>query len=74
MSILRRVGGHTMNISGLSMAISQINTKTEVGTALLSKAMDTNETMGEGIIKMIDKSAMERSVNPAVGSNFDFYA
>ena len=63
-----------MNISGLSMAISQINTKTEVGTALLSKAMDTNETMGEGIIKMIDKSAMERSVNPDVGSNFDFYA
>ena len=63
-----------MNITGLSMAISQINTKTDVGTALLSKAMDTNETIGEGLVKMIDKSAMERSVNPNVGGNVDYYA
>ena len=63
-----------MNITGLSMAISQINTKTDVGTALLSKAMDTNETIGEGLVKMIDKSAMERSVNPNVGANVDYYA
>ena len=74
MFILTQTGGHIMNISGLSMAISQINTQTEVGTALLSKAMDANETMGEGIVKMIDKSAMERSVNPNIGSNIDFYA
>jgi len=63
-----------MNITGLSMAISQINTKTDVGTALLSKSLDTNEQMGDGLIKMIDKSTMERSVNPNVGSNVDFYA
>ena len=63
-----------MNITGLSMAISQINTKTDVGTAVLSKAMDANESIGEGIVKMIDKSAMERRVNPDVGSNIDFYA
>ena len=63
-----------MNIAGLSMAISQINTKTEVGTALLSKSLDNNEAFGEGLVKMIDKSAMERSVNPNVGSNIDFYA
>ena len=63
-----------MNIQGLSMAISQINTKSEVGTALLSKTMETNETIGEGLVKMIDKSAMERSVNPSVGSNVDYYA
>ena len=63
-----------MNIQGLSMAVSQINTKSEVGTALLSKAMETNENMGEGLVKMIDKSAMERSVNPNIGSNVDYYA
>ena len=63
-----------MNITGLSMAISQINTKTDVGTALLSKSLDANEQMGDGLIKMIDKSTMERSVNPNVGSNVDFYA
>ena len=63
-----------MNITGLSMAISQINTKTDVGTALLSKSIDTNEQMGDGLIKMLDKATMERSVNPNVGSNVDFYA
>ena len=74
MFVLKETGGRTMNITGLSMAISQINTKTDVGTAVLSKAMDANESIGEGIVKMIDKSAMERSVNPDVGSNIDFYA
>ena len=63
-----------MNITGLSMAISQIQTQTDVGTALLSKSLDTNETIGEGLVKMIDKASMERSVNPYVGSNVDFYA
>ena len=61
-----------MDISGISMALSQIKTNTELGTKLLSKAMDTNEMMGEGIIKMIDKASMERSVNPAVGGNVDY--
>jgi hypothetical protein len=61
-----------MDISGISMALSQIKTNTELGTKLLSKAMDTNEMMGEGIVKMIDKASMERSVNPAVGGNVDY--
>lgn len=43
----------------------------KVGTAVLSKAMDTNEAMGQGLINMIDAAAMERSVNPNVGSRFD---
>ncbi|MBP5153157.1 MAG: YjfB family protein [Lachnospiraceae bacterium] len=54
------------------MALSQINTQSDIGTKLLSKAMDTNEAMGEGLVKMIDKAAMERSVNPAVGGNVDY--
>ena len=64
-----------MNIGGIpaaSMALSQINTQSDIGTKLLSKAMDTNEAMGEGLVKMIDKAAMERSVNPAVGGNVDY--
>ncbi|MCR4729070.1 MAG: YjfB family protein [Lachnospiraceae bacterium] len=61
-----------MDISGISMALSQIKTNTELGNKLLSKAMDTNEMMGEGIVKMIDKASMERSVNPAVGGNVDY--
>ena len=64
-----------MNIGGIStasIALSQINTQSDIGTKLLSKAMDTNEAMGEGLVKMIDRAAMERSVNPAVGGNVDY--
>lgn len=60
-----------MNIAGLSMNMSMINTKSQVGTAVLSKVMDTNEAMGQNMVAMLDAAAMERSVNPAVGGNVD---
>jgi len=63
-----------MDIAGVSMALSQMKIQSDVGTAVLSKAMDANESLGEGIVSMIDKSAMERSVNPSVGANVDTYA
>ncbi len=60
-----------MNIAGLSMAMSTNQVQTQVGTAVLSKSMDTLETLGQGMVQMIDAAAMEQSVNPAVGGNFD---
>lgn len=60
-----------MDIAGVSMALANISTKSEVGTAVLSKAMDANEELGAGLVQMIDSAAMERSVNPNVGANFD---
>jgi len=63
-----------MNITALSGALTNIQTKNDVGTAVLAKAMDSNETLGQGVVKMIDSAAMERSVNPSVGSNFDVKA
>lgn len=60
-----------MDVAGLSMDLSTISTTSKVGTAVLSKAMDTNEALGQGLVEMIDAAAMERSVNPAVGANFD---
>ena len=47
------------------------NLQTKVGTAVLSKAMDTNEALGQGIVQMIDSAAMERSVTPELGANID---
>ena len=64
-------GAFTMDIAGLSMDLSTISTTSKVGTAVLSKALDTNEALGQGLVEMIDAAAMERSVNPAVGANFD---
>ncbi|MCM1025862.1 MAG: YjfB family protein [Roseburia sp.] len=60
-----------MDIAGVSMALSTISTQSQIGTAVLGKAMDTNRELGEGLIQMIDAAAMERSVNPEVGANFD---
>ena len=60
-----------MDIPALSMALANVKTANEVGMAVLSKAMDQNEIQGAGLVQMIDAAAMERSVNPAVGANFD---
>ena len=40
-----------------------------VSTAMLDKALETNESYGDAVTKM-----MERSVNPQVGGNIDVYA
>ena len=60
-----------MDIAALAMTMSQINIQNDVGTAVLSKALDTQESMGNQIVNMIDRSAMEVSVNPNIGSNID---
>lgn len=62
-----------MDIAGVSTALSNISLQSQVGTAVLSKAMDTNEALAAGLVDMIESAAMERSVNPAVGANFDMY-
>ena len=60
-----------MDIAALAMNMSQAQLMQDVGTAVLSKAIDTGEQMGREITQMIDSSAMELSVNPNVGANFD---
>lgn len=60
-----------MDIAGLSTAMAVNSIQSRVGIAVLDKTMDTNEALGAGLVQMIDSAAMERSVNPAVGGNFD---
>lgn len=60
-----------MDIAGLSMSLASINTQSQVGTAVLDNAMESNESLGAGLVQMIDAAAMEQSVNPNVGSNLD---
>lgn len=60
-----------MDIAGLSTSISQAQLTTDYGIAMLSKSMETVDALGAGLVEMIDASAMELSVNPAVGSNID---
>lgn len=60
-----------MDIAGVSMALSNVSEMDRIGTAVLSKAMETNEELAAGIMEMMDAAAMELSVNPYVGANFD---
>lgn len=62
-----------MGIAGLSIPMSAAQTNTSYGVAMLSKSLDAASSTGEQLVNMIDAAAMERSVNPAVGANFDTY-
>ncbi len=62
-----------MDIPGLSMALAQTKVQSDFSVAMLSKAMDMGETLGEGMVEMLDAAAMERSVTPYIGSNIDAY-
>lgn len=65
--------GVVMDITSLSMGLSQTNLLTDVGTAILAKSIDQSKQVSDAITNLIDSSAMERSVNPDVGGNIDLY-
>lgn len=58
--------GSVDGIALAAMNIKQADTLNQVGTAVLSNAIDQSEVMGQNMIKM-----MELSVNPGIGGNFD---
>jgi len=62
-----------MDIAGVSMPMSAAQVNSAFGVAMLSKSLDAASTAGDQLTNMIDAAAMERSVNPAVGANFDMY-
>lgn len=61
----------TMDIAGLSMAMSSAKTNDAYGVAMLAKTLDQAETTGSQVVGMMDAAAMELSVNPHIGGNFD---
>ncbi len=60
-----------MDIAALATGMSQTQLMTNVGTAVLAKNLDMVEEMGDGMIDMMERSMMENSVNPNLGSNID---
>ncbi len=62
-----------MDIAQLSMTMSASTVQTAFGAAMLSKSLDAASDTGTQITNMISASAMELSVNPNVGANFDMY-
>ncbi|MCH5275159.1 MAG: YjfB family protein [Lachnospiraceae bacterium] len=60
-----------MDVAGLSTALSQADLLQKVGIAVLDKQLDMSREVGAELMEIMDSAAMELSVNPAVGSNFD---
>lgn len=56
-----------MDIAGLSTALSTTQVASDVSVAVLRKSLDTLDTTGENMIKM-----MESSVYPNLGHNIDY--
>ena len=58
-----------MEIQGLGLSttvLANANTQSAVGMAMLNKALDADQTTGEALTQML-----ERSVNPMLGQNID---
>ncbi len=60
-----------MDIAEVSMALANASVLSQVGTAVLDKALDASRELGAGMVQIMDAAAMELSVNPDVGANFD---
>nr|WP_300912895.1 YjfB family protein [uncultured Acetatifactor sp.] len=60
-----------MDIAEVSMALANASVLSQVGTAVLGKALDASRELGAGMVQILDAAAMELSVNPDVGANFD---
>ncbi|MGP1403138.1 MAG: YjfB family protein [Catonella sp.] len=58
--------GLAMSIASLSTEMAMSKTMSAVSTAVMKQTMDTNETMGAEMVKM-----MENSVTPHLGNNID---
>jgi hypothetical protein len=55
-----------MDITALSTAMSSIKTNNDVGVLMLDKQLELMDTMGDSMV-----NALEKSVNPHIGGNFD---
>lgn len=60
-----------MGIEGLTVDLSQAGTMNKIATAVMAKSLDMVEQTGASMIDMMERSMMERSVNPNLGGNFD---
>ena len=60
-----------MDIAEVSMALANASVLSQVGTAVLDKALDASRELGAGIVQIMDAAAMELSVNPNVGASID---
>lgn len=61
-----------MDISSLSIALSQSKLQTDWGVKMLSNSLDFSKAEGQEMVNMMEQQrVLEMSVNPYLGTNFD---
>jgi len=60
-----------MGLVNMAVNFTQAANMNDISTAVLAKVLDTSRGVGQDMVDLLDSAAMERSVNPSVGSNFD---
>ena len=55
-----------MDVASMALTSSQDQLMLNVSTAMMAKSLDTMQTAGDGMVKM-----MENSVNPNLGATID---
>lgn len=63
-----------MRLGALDTALGNVGTANSLSTAILGKTLDQTEAQSQSLIDAMNQMpapAMERSVNPSVGSNLD---
>jgi len=71
MSISPREQYMDMGLVNMAVNFTQAANMNDISTAVLAKVLDTSRGVGQDMVDLLDSAAMERSVNPSVGSNFD---
>ena len=49
-----------MDIAEVSMALANASVLSQVGTAVLDKALDASRELGAGMVQILDAAAMEK--------------
>ena len=64
-----------MDIAAMSIGMSQVKVKQEVGASLLKKVLDTAEVEAMEMAKLLESAkAIELTVAPHLGSSIDIQA
>ncbi len=61
-----------MDVQQISMTMAQADLMNKVSASVMGKVLDSFESAGQGVIKMINEApTMEHSVSPHLGSTID---
>ena len=62
-----------MTIQSISPSFNTMKVQNSIDFAVLDKSLATVEESGDSMVKMMERSMLEKSVNPDIGRNIDVF-